>query len=413
MNCIISERLNLNNMAKFGNTACTERDRKINSEFISRLIIVVLLMFFSLPLAGQSTERYHLLVGTYTSSGRSEGIYVYEFDEATGVLTYKNVAKGVENPSYLTLSKNMKFVYAVNELGGGNGAVSSFSFNRVTGELTYLNSMSSGGNGPCYIATDTVGKYVYSGNYGGGSVSAIPLAADGSLGTSIQSIRHEGSGPTPNQESSHVHAAVPGPGERQLFVPDLGNDRVYIYSLNPERPNPLKPAGQEYVTFPPGSGPRHLTLHPNGKFAYVIHELSGEVAVLRLEDNGGLTPIQTISALPASQKGDTFGADAADIHISPDGKFLYISLRANYNELVHFEIGDTGQLTYRNRYSTLGEVPRNFAIAPSGNFLLVGNSGSDEIRIFKRNQRNGELVPTENKISVGSPVCLKFVAIGN
>ena len=382
------------------------------SGILERTIQAAIILCSFLSLSGQQVggTRYHLFVGTYTEPGKSEGIYVYEFDGDTGDLTYKSVARGVVNPSYLTLSPDKKFLYAVNESGGGKGAVSSFSFDPASRELTFLNSMSSGGNGPCYIATDKVGKFVYAGNYGGGSVSAIPVAPDGSLGTSIQSIRHSGQGPTPNQKSSHVHAAVPDPDDAFLFVPDLGADKIYIYSLNPENPNPLAPAAQPYMEVPAGSGPRHLTLHPKGGYAYVINELTGEISAFTLS-KGQLQTIQTIGTLPDGYTGNKHEADAADIHISPDGKFLYASLRANFNELVLFEIAGSGRLSYRGRYSTLGKVPRNFAIDPSGKFLLVGNAGSDEIRIFKRNMDNGALTSSGKAISVGSPVCLKLVAI--
>jgi 6-phosphogluconolactonase len=189
----------------------------------------------------------------------------------------------------------------------------------------------------------------------------------------------------------------------------LGTDKIHIYELTPKNPNPLTPATPAYVRLPAGSGPRHFTLHPNGKFAYVINELTGQLTAFSV-NNGTLQPLQTLGMLPASYKGNQYEADAADIHISPDGKFLYGSLRADINELVLFQIASNGRLAYRNRYSTLGEGPRNFAIDPSGNFLLAGNSGSDEIIIFKRNKKNGELTPAGKKISLGSPVCLKFVA---
>lgn len=375
------------------------------------LMLALVLFGMVIPLAGQSTgaNLYYLIIGTYTQPGKSEGIYVYDFDSKTGDFIYRSVASGVLNPSFLTISRDRKYIYAVNETGGGKGAVSSFSFDSKSGDLDFLNTIGSGGNGPCYIAIDKQSKYVYAGNYGGGSLCAIPVLEDGSLGSSIQSVRHQGHGITPNQQSSHVHATVPSGDDKFLYVTDLGTDKIHIYNLNLTEPNPISPASPAFVEVPAGSGPRHLTLHPNGKFAYAIYELTGQVAAFTLKE-GSLETLQTVDMLPGLYRGNKYMADAADIHISPDGKFLYGSLRSDINEIVLFEIGSDGRLAYRDRYSTLGETPRNFAIDPTGNFLLVGNGGSDEIVIFKRNMENGELTPTGKKIKVGSPVCLMFVA---
>jgi 6-phosphogluconolactonase len=350
---------------------------------------------------------YNLLIGTYTKAGKSDGIYVYEFNSETGKSTYRAEAAGIKNPSFLTVSEDRKHVYSVNEIGAGNGGVSAFSFDAGTGKLDYINSIGSGGNGPCYISVDKTKKYVFVGNYSGGSLAAVPIKPDGSLGASIQSIRHEGKSIAPEQQGPHVHASVLSGDNNFLYVPDLGTDKIHVYTVDVSKPNPLEPSAPPYVQVKRGSGPRHFTFHPNNKFAYSIQELMGIVTFFEY-DNGQLKTMQSVDLVSINSNGP---ADAADIHISPDGKFLYGSLRGNINELVIYAINEKGMLTFVGRQSTLGKVPRNFAIDPTGNFLLVGNSGNDEIVVFKRNKATGLLTPTGETIQVGSPVCLKFVPV--
>ena len=296
-------------------------------------------------------------------------------------------------------------LYSVSE--GSVGTISAYSFDASTGQLIYLNSVSSGGEAPCYVSIDDVNKFVFAGNYNGGSVSAIPINGDGSLNPNIQSIQHEGKSLLPNQEKPHVHAAVLSDDNRYLFVPDLGTDKVNIYSVDISKPKPLTAADPAFVTMAPGGGPRHFTFHPNGKYAYLIHEMTGQVTAYDYA-NGKLKAKQIITLPPA---GFTGKIDAADIHVSPDGQFLYASLRGNLNELGICSIDKKGKLTFIGRQSTLGKIPRNFAIDPTGNFLLVGNQDSDEIVIFKRDKKSGLLADTGKRISVGRPVCLQFVDV--
>ncbi len=380
--------------------------RLVQSRTIS--ILCSLLCTISMVRAQTMTDTsYNLLIGTYTKAGNSDGIYVYEFNNETGKSSYRAEAAGIKNPSFLTVSEDGKHVYSVNEMGGGKGGVSAFSFDAGTGKLDYINSIGSGGNGPCYISVDTANKYAFVGNYSGGSLAAVPIRPDGSLGASIQSIRHEGKSIAPEQQGPHVHASVLSEDNKFLFVPDLGTDKIHIYDVDVTKPNPLRPSGPAYVQVKQGSGPRHFTFHPNHKFAYSIQELMGIVTFFEY-DNGRLKTMQSVDLVSKDSNGP---ADAADIHISPDGKFLYGSLRGNFNELAIYAISEKGMLKYVGRQSTLGKSPRNFAIDPTGNFLLVGNSGSDEIVVFKRNKATGLLTATGETIKVGSPVCLKFVPI--
>lgn len=372
-------------------------------------ILLLIPLIFSMAHA-QSTKAklFNLLIGTYTNPGKSDGIYVYTFNSETGEFKYKAEATGIKNPSYLAITQDRKHVYSVSELEDGNGSISAFSFDAGTGKLELINTVTSGGDGPCYVAVDAKNKFVFAGNYSGGSLSAIPINADGSLSDHIQKIQHEGSSVNKgNQDRPHVHATVLSKDDRYLFVPDLGTDKVNIYHVDVAKPQPLTPAVPASVSVKPGGGPRHFTFHPTGKFAYLIQEMKGIVTVFEYA-NGKLKDKQSVT-LPAS--GFTGDIDAADIHISPDGKFLYGSLRGDINEVVIYAIGKNGELTYVARQSTLGKIPRNFAIDPTGNFLLVANQNSDNIIVFKRDQKTGLLTTTGKKISIGAPVCLKFTTV--
>ena len=274
----------------------------------STLMIIMIMNLFSLaePAQGQksSSKMYNLLIGTYTSPGKSDGIYVYRFNTETGEFSSKSEVTGIKNPSFLVVAKDRKHVYSVSEVGDGKGSVNAYSFDTSTGKIAFMNSASSGGNGPCYVTVDDKNKYVFSGNYSGGSLAAIPIKADGSLGADIQSIQHEGSSINPgNQERPHVHAAVLSGDDRYLFVPDLGTDKVNIYNVDVANSKPLTPASPPFVSVKAGSGPRHFTFHPNGKFAYLIQEILGIITAFDYED-GKLDPIQSVTAPPHGQCGE-------------------------------------------------------------------------------------------------------------
>lgn len=372
----------------------------------STLLLIPLICFLNL-VNGQNKNNstYKLLIGTYTTSTNNDGIWVYDFDTQTGNFTYKSKVSGVESPSYLAINRDGKHVYSVNEVR--NGGVSSFTFNPATGDLTFLNRISSGGDSPCYISVDDKDKYVFACNYVSGSLSAIPIMKDGSLGTNVQFIQQEGGSiDKSRQQGPHVHSTVLSPDNRYLFTPNLGTDKVCIYKFDSDKTSqPLIPADPAFVSVKPGSGPRHIIFHPNSKFAYLIYEMGSMVTAFDYK-NGKLTEKQTITMLSPDFKGKV---GAADIHISPDGKFLYGSNRGDANELVIYAINKDGKLNYAGRQPALGKTPRNFVIDPTGNFLLVANQGSNEIIIFKRDLKTGLLTSTDKKIQVSRPVCMKFV----
>jgi 6-phosphogluconolactonase len=367
--------------------------------------IICLCAFWGLvsPLFAQGS-KYHLLIGTYTAPGKSEGIYVYEFDAKNGTATYKSKAV-IGSPSYFTLSSNRKFLYSVSEDRTSN--INAFAFDSKTGDLKLINSVVSGGTGPTYISIDAKNKYVFAANYGGGSLTAVPLNADGSLGSDIQDIKHEGKSIA--KTKPYVHSAVVSPDNKYVITADLGTDKMNIYSFNAKnRPNALVPAAQKFVNLAPGAGPRHSAFHPNKKFYYAVTELDGSVNAFSYK-KGKLTALQNITMIPAEYTGKP---DGADIHISADGKFLYASTRNALNEIVIYSIDQkTGNLTLAGRQSTMGKSSRTFDIDPSGNWMLVTNQGTNEIIFFKRDKQTGIISPTGQKIEIDKPSFVKFVKI--
>ncbi|MEJ7767419.1 MAG: lactonase family protein [Chitinophagaceae bacterium] len=366
-----------------------------------------LLSFFLLVSCTAISQTYYLFIGTYTNAG-SKGIYTYTFDASTGKAEWVSTTEGIVNPSYLAIAPNRKTLFAVTETARENaGSVSAFSFDQVNGKLTFLNKQPSGGDNPCYVTVSKNNKWVFIANYSGGSLSAFPVNADGSIQPYSQSIQHTGTGfDKKRQEKPHVHSTVISPSQDYLFTPDLGMDKVFIYKINQSSQKPLVPAKQPFVMSKPGSGPRHFAFHPNNRYAYLIEEMSGSVVAYKYK-NGTLTSIQSIATHPADFKG-VIGS--ADIHISNDGKFLYASNRGDENTVTVFSINtETGKLTLAGIQPTMGKTPRNFIIDPSGKYLLVANQQSNNIVIFKRDLRSGLLKETGEEIKVPTPVCLQMM----
>jgi len=351
---------------------------------------------------------YHLLIGTYTR-GKSEGIYVYRFDNKTGQLNHVYTAKGVENPSFLTVSPDGQFVYAVNELSGDKqGSVSAFKFNSQQGILTLLNQQASGGGDPCYLTLDDEQKFLVVANYSGGSFSILPIKSDGSLLPAVQTFQHVGNSVNPDrQENPHVHATVFSPDQKYLFVDDLGTDKVNIYRFDPKnKQKPLSPATPAYIDVKPGSGPRHLIFNKTGTYAYLILELSAEILVFQ-HNKGKLDLVQTVPITEADFEGEV---GAAEIQLSPDGKFLYASNRGDANEIVVYTVDpEKGLLTFVERKKTMGKMPRHFTIDPHGNFLLVAHQESHSVVLFPRDKNTGKLGSGKQLLSIDSPVYLKMI----
>jgi len=348
-------------------------------------------------------DIYYLYIGTYTRK-TSEGIYVYQFNATTGDLKLMSIAKDIINPSFLAISADQQFLFS---LGGSKvDSVNAFSIDKSTRHLTLLNSQSLAGSyGACYLQADQTGRWLIVGNYGSGSITVLPIQPNGMLGPVSQTIQHEGKSIDPErQQKPYAHSINIAPNNNDVFVPDLGTDKIMSYTLD-HQAGQLISSPIPFVAVTPGSGPRHFTFHPNGKFAYVINEMSATITAFNYRE-GTLQSFQTVNNLPDDYTGLKW---AADIHISPDGKFLYGSNRA-HESLVIFKInGETGRLTLVGHQHVQGKTPRNFVIDPLGNYLLVANQDSDNIAVFKRNRETGALTFTGKDIIISQPVCLKFI----
>lgn len=348
-----------------------------------------------------------MIVGTYESP-LNEGIHVYRFNSSNGTVRPVSSIRS-SNPSFLTLRADHQVLFAVFETApkdGKGGSIASYAFNRQTGELRLISKELSGGDHPCHVETDKTGRWVFASNYSSGTISVLHADSAGQLGMA-SSIRHTGSGPDSiRQKSPHVHGSLMSDDNRFLLVTDLGIDQLKIYSFD-DKSGTLRPARSPFYKATAGAGPRQICFHPNGFYAYLVEELSGSVVFFKYR-NGKLKPRQRISTLP---EGDKRFPGSADIHVSPDGRFLYASNRGEINNIAIYRISGKGRLQLLGHQPTLGKVPRYFSIDPSGNYLLCGNQNSDEIVVFKRDQQSGLLSDTGQRIALGKPVCIRWVPV--
>src|SRR6202790_1140927 len=366
--------------------------------FASLLIIVAPLLLSAARTSGDNSKpsQYFAFIGTYTSKSESKGIYSFHFDSGTGRLSSMAVSATTQDPSFLTVAPNEKYLYAVNELsefdGKKSGAVTSYSIDTKSGKLVQLNQVASGGADPCYVSFDQSGKYLLVANYTGGSVSTFPVAADGHIGPAAAFVQHTGLGPNKErQEGPHAHYSAPSADNRFVFVVDLGLDEIVVYRFDPARGS-LTPNDPPFANLAPGAGPRHLAFHPNGKFAYVLNEVNSTVTAFAYDSkNGSFSTLQTLSTIP---KDFTAHNDTAEIVVHPSGKFLYASNRG-HDSIAEFKIDPASRtLTLAGDFSTKGKTPRNFVLDPTGKFLLVANQESNNIVVFHIDQSTAALPPT-------------------
>ena len=359
--------------------------------------LILPIMIF-LATAGFSQGNYNMLVGTYTRGTTSKGIYSLEFS-GKGKLLSQKLLVASENPSFLAFSPDGKFVYAVNE-HGEESTVSAFAFDKKNETLTLLNKVNAGGADPCFITVAE--NHVFTANYSGGSISVFERKDDGKISEAVQVITH----PKKNFGNrrfgpSNAHQVIFSPDGKFLMATNLGTDRVFTYTYNPA-------GGKEALTYADEigvkkhSGPRHLTFSRDGEYLYLVQELDAGITVFSVGNDGKLINIQETTLVTDSTKKN----GAADIHLSPDGKFLYATNRGEANTITCFLIKNDGKLRFVEEYSTFGNAPRNFTITVDGKYLFVGNQKTNNITVYIRNRCSGKLKLLDDKTELGAPVCL-------
>lgn len=380
----------------------------------SLLFALILLTLFAAAAPAERQGKYLFYVGTYTEEGsKSKGIYAFRYDAATTEITPLGLAAETTNPSWVALSPNGRYLYAVNEVGNykgpNSGGVSAFSIDHATGKLTFLNEVASRGADPCYITVDRAGKYVLVANYTGGSVAVFPILADGKLGEASAFVQHTGKGTNPErQEGPHAHSIDLSPDNRFAMVDDLGLDELLVYKFDSSKGS-LTPNDPPFTKLDAGAGPRHFGLRPDGKFAYVIAEMGHTVTVFSNDAaSGKLQVLQTITTLPT---GFTGRNDDAEIQVHPSGKFLYASNRGDDSIAIYAIDPSKGTLSQVGIVPTGGKEPRSFEIDLAGRLLFAANQKSDNIVVFKIDAKTGQLTPTGKVLEVGAPVCVKFMAV--
>lgn len=354
-------------------------------------------------------EKFLVYVGTYTGP-KSDGILACRFDTDSGVIESLGLAAKSVNPTFLAVHPDGKHLYAANETGKWGdqpgGYVTAFAVDAATGMLKELNQQSSVGGGPCHLVVDGTGRNVLAANYGGGSVVSLPINADGSLRPHTAFIQHTGSSVNPSrQKEPHGHSINVSPDNRFALAADLGTDRVYIYAFGAGQ-GTLKPHGE--AALPPGSGPRHLAFAPDGRHAFVINELLSTLTSFAWDARrGALKAVDSQPTLPAGFSG---GSSTAEVRVHPNGRFVYGSNRG-HDSIAVFRVDRGGRLSLVEHVSTQGRTPRNFNLDPTGKFLWAGNQGSDSVVVFRVDDETGRLTPTGQTLSIGSPVCFRFVPV--
>jgi len=358
--------------------------------------------------------------GCYTPNGG--GIYLFKVDLRTGALTQVKLFAGIVNPSWITFDLSRQYLYATNEIanfdGTTSGSVSAFRIDRQNGDLTPLNVVSSQGATPVYLNPHPSGKFLFVANYDGGSIAVLPIRSDGSLGAPTDVKIDSGNvGPTTpigappgsfvdsGHDAVHAHFVHSDPSGQFVLHVDMGQDRIYAWRFNATS-GTLSPAAVPFVSLPPGSGPRHLAFHPNGRLVYVLTEESSTLFAYGYDGRtGALAPLQAVSSLPTGFVGTSYGSEVA---LSADGRFLYAANRL-HDSVATFAIDGGGGLTLLGHTQTEGDYPRSFSIDPTGSFLYALNQRSDAITIFKLDPVTGKPVFTDQYVPVGSPARLAFL----
>ena len=340
--------------------------------------------------------------------GEQGGIHAYQFDSKTGILKSLRRTGGVEHPFFLAISPDQRFLYSIHakQFGGkDNEQVAAFQMVGRTGELKLLNRQSTEGTAACYLDVDKTGKMLLVANYSSGSVASLPITSDGLLGEPASFIKHEGSSVNPQrQKEPHAHCIVVSPDNKYAFAADLGTDQILCYKLDPATTK-LTPNKPPFAKAPAGAGPRHLTLHPDGRRMYVINELLNSVTVFDYADSGTLTERQTISTLPDDFKGTSH---CADLKVTPDGRFLYGTNRG-HDSIAAYSIAADGRLTLVAIEPSRGKGPQNLAITPDGKWLMCANMPGNNMAVFGIDPKTGKLTPAGEPVKQTSPSCIMLL----
>jgi len=375
-----------------------------NYDKMSRILLSIAFFILAQCAFSQTTHTQRFYVGTFTSES-SPGIYLCEFNPETENIVELKSFYGIDNPSFLKISPNREFLYAVSrpavQVEESGGYVVAYKINQ-DGSLKFLNKQKSNGGDPCHVDVSGDGRFVAIATYSGGTVSLYPVSDEGKLLPAASVIVSEGAGLDKTRQSKpHAHSIKFSPFSNRVFSADLGTDQIDIFTLKEGK---LVQEGQQFMKTEPGAGPRHFVFHPDGQTIYVINELNSTLTSFTLKGENW-TKEQTISTLPTGFEGKSY---CADIHLSADGRFLYGSNRG-HNSIVVFSVDDNSKKLKTVSFVPVeGNWPRNFGLTPDGKFMLVANERSDNITVFKLNPETGMPTFTGNQISLHKPVCIEF-----
>ena len=342
-------------------------------------------------------------IGTYTK-GESKGIYTFTLDTQEEKITDVQLAGTLENPTYLTITKDQRFLYSVLK-EDTKGGVASYTIQPDSSRLSLINKQLAEGSPPCHVCTDSQQRYLFSANYHKGTVESYLIDQHtGEISAPVSVIAHVGSGPDERQEKAHTHYAGMTPDDKYVVVVELGSDKLFTYEV--KKDGAL--VERSRLDIRPGSGPRHIAFHPiNKKIAYIMTEFSSEVIVLKYEANdGSFTVIESHKTIPIDFVENNQGSA---IHLSADGQFVYVGNRGHNSIAIFKSDAETGNLKFVTHVHTEGDWPRDFMIDPTDKFLIVANQNSSNLVLFSRDPETGKLDLLQKDITVPDPVCVKFL----
>jgi 6-phosphogluconolactonase len=375
---------------------------------MKKLFFIICLYLMSTPfVSAQQPTRELLYVGTYSDRG-SQGIYVLEFDRSSGNLSQLQALPHKTSPTYLEVHPSGKYLYAAYREGMNaddkNGTITAFAIDQQSGKLRMLNEQSAGGPGPCHLSFSPDGKFAFVSNYVGGSLSVYPVNSDGSIGAASDFIQHEGKGAHPSRQNEpHMHSIIPSKDGKYIYASDLGIDKIMIYSV--DKKGELAPATTPFAASSPAAGPRHFALHPDKPYAFSIEELSSTIASYKIDKkSGALSPVHRVSTLP--EGAEVANNTTADLHLSPDGKFVYGSNRGHDSIVIYAVDPKSGKMTYVAHEETGGAHPRNFCVDKEGEFVFVANRDNDNVVVFNRDADSGRFT-YQSETTVPAAVCVK------